>query len=231
VWHWDKPHQPSLFVLYHECLHCWAPVNALARPSWGCLHPRPQIIACSHHLCLSPPMRDVGCFFVINHPMQLATSLRGGFKCGACFDCGADISTMGWTIWLWAGCFECGQTFRLWCRWFNYGVDDSTTGRTIQLWGRWFDYGTDDSTEGQMIWLRVYALTLGWTFRLWGGRFDCRTDVSTVGCAYQRGTGICHWALALPYSVLRTVVLCSFLIKLIHAFEYFRMNLYMDNHS
>jgi len=66
-------------------------------------------------------------------------------------------------------------------------------------------------------------------FQLRGVYMGIGVDISTAGCAYQWGTGICHWALAWPYSVLRTVVLCSFLIKLIHAFEYFRMNLYTDN--
>ena len=118
---------------------------------------------------------------------------------GRCFDCGADILTVGWTmimgwmfrmqadvstmgwtfrlwwmIWLWGGHFNCGADIST-----DIGMDILTMGRALRLWDGHFDCGTDVSTAG-CIW------TLGWTFRLWG-------------CAYQRGTGIC-WAL--PYSVL-----------------------------
>jgi len=144
--------------------------------------------ACSHHLYLSPPTRDVGRFFVINHPMQLATSPLWRFwMWGRCFDCGVDISTVGWTMimgwmfWMRADVLTMGWTFRLW-------VDDLATGQTLRLWGGCFNWHWDGHFD-----YGAGALTVGRALRLWDGCFDCGVymdigvDISTAGVCISAG--------------------------------------------
>ena len=84
---------------------------------------------------------------------------------GGMFQMRADVSTMGWTIWLRGGRFDyraddltVGQTIRLW-------VCALTLVWTFRLWGGHFDCRMDVSTTGC-----VYGH--------WGGHFDCRVCIS-----------------------------------------------------
>jgi len=111
--------------------------------------------------CLQPPpvplpsTRDVGRFFVINHPTRLATSPLWRFQ----------MRGMGRPFRLWGGRFDCrvcaltlGWTFRPWGRRFNCGTDVSTAGCVDGHWGGRFECGVCISAGNRHIMMLGIAL-------------------------------------------------------------------------